>query len=64
LICDGSSYSKYIDKGINIFLIFGQEITLKNNARDEIQSYLKQYQGFEEKRIIQESEIDKIHQII
>lgn len=64
MICDGSSYSKYIDKGINIFFIFGQEIALKNNARDEIKSYLKQHQGFEEKRIIQESEIDKIHQII
>ena len=64
MICDGSSYSKYIDKGINIFFIFGQEIALKNNARDEIKSFLKQHQGFEEKRVIQEGEIDKIHQII
>ena len=50
MICDGSSYSKYIDKGINIFFIFGQEIALKNNARDEIKKFLKQHQGFEEKK--------------
>ena len=49
---------------MNIFFIFGQEIVLKNNARDDIKSYLKQHQGFEEKRVIQEGEIDNIHQVI
>ena len=63
MICDGISYDKYIKKGINIFLIFGSEIALKNNAKDDIRKHLS-LGGFSEKRIVSDDEFDKLDQII
>ena len=61
--CDGLSYQKYIDKGINIFFLFGPEIVLKNNAKDSIKKHLAE-QGFNEKKIVKDKEIDQIDKVI
>jgi hypothetical protein len=53
LKCDGLSYQKYINKGLNIFFLFGPEIVLKNNAKDDIKVHLAS-QGFVEKKIVQD----------
>ena len=61
--CDGLSYQKYINKGLNIFFLFGPEIVLKNNAKDDIKVYLVS-QGFIEKKIVQDQEIDRFDHVI
>jgi DNA polymerase-3 subunit delta len=63
LKCDGLSYQKYINKGLNIFFLFGPEIVLKNNAKDDIKVYLAS-QGFVEKKIVQDKEIDRLDKVI
>jgi hypothetical protein len=63
LKCDGLSYQKYINKGLNIFFLFGPEIVLKNNAKDDIKVYLAD-KGFVEKKMVQDKEIDRLDKVI
>ena len=61
--CDGLSYQKYINKGLNIFFLFGPEVVLKNNAKDDIRVHLAA-QGFVEKKIVKDKEIDRLDKVI
>ena len=61
--CDGLSYQKYINKGLNIFFLFGPEVVLKNNAKDDIRVHLAA-QGFVEKKIVKDKEIDRLDKAI
>lgn len=61
--CDGLSYQKYINKGLNIFFLFGPEVVLKNNAKDDIRVHLAA-QGFVEKKIVIDKEIDRLDKVI
>ena len=61
--CDGLSYQKYINKGLNIFFLFGPEVVLKNNAKDDIRVHLAA-QGFVEKKILKDKEIDRLDKVI
>ena len=61
--CDGLSYQKYINKGLNIFFLFGPEVVLKNNAKDDIRVHLAA-QGFVEKKIVKDKEIDHLDKVI
>ena len=61
--CDGLSYQKYISKGLNIFFLFGPEVVLKNNAKDDIRVHLAA-QGFVEKKIVKDKEIDRLDKVI
>ncbi|MDC1123507.1 DNA-directed DNA polymerase [Gammaproteobacteria bacterium] len=61
--CDGLSYQKYINKGLNIFFLFGPEVVLKNNAKDDIGVHLAA-QGFVEKKIVKDKEIDRLDKVI
>ena len=54
--CDGLSYQKYINKGLNIFFLFGPEVVLKNNAKDDIRVHLAA-QGFVEKKIVKDKTV-------
>jgi len=63
LKCDGLSYQKYINKGLNIFFLFGPEVVLKNNAKDDIRVHLAA-QGFVEKKIVIDKEIDRLDKVI
>ena len=63
MICESTSLNKYIEKSSNIFFVFGSEIVLKNNAVDQISSFLKQ-QNFTEKKIIAEADFSKIESTI
>jgi len=63
LKCDGLSYQKYINKGLNIFFLFGPEVVLKNNAKDDIRVHLAA-QGFVEKKIVKDKEIDRLDKVI
>jgi len=63
LKCDGLSYQKYINKGLNIFFLFGPEVVLKNNAKDDIGVHLAA-QGFVEKKIVKDKEIDRLDKVI
>jgi DNA polymerase-3 subunit delta len=63
LKCDGLSYQKYINKGLNIFFLFGPEVVLKNNAKDDIMVHLAA-QGFVEKKIVKDKEIDRLDKVI
>ena len=63
MICESASLNKYIEKSSNIFFVFGSEIVLKNNAVDQINSFLKQ-QNFTEKKIIAEADFSKIESTI
>ncbi|MDA9143679.1 DNA-directed DNA polymerase [Gammaproteobacteria bacterium] len=61
--CDGLSYQKYINKGLNIFFLFGPEVVLKNNAKDDIRVHLAA-QGFVEKKIVKDKEISRLDKVI
>ena len=61
--CDSLSLPKYIDKSEKIFFIYGDEIVLRNNARDYICNFYKK-NGFDEKKIITSKDFPNISQII
>ena len=63
MICEATALNKYIEKSPNIFFIFGSEIVLKNQTRDQINEFLKK-DGFTEKKILNEKEYSDIEKTI
>ena len=63
MICEATALNKYIEKSSNIFFIFGSEIVLKNQTRDQINEFLKK-DGFTEKKILNEKEYSDIERTI
>lgn len=61
--CDSTVLEKYLDKSRNIFFIYGSEVVLRNNAKDDIKKHLNE-KGFFEKRLITKESFHKIENII
>ena len=63
MICEATALNKYIEKSPNIFFIFGSEIVLKNQTRDQINEFLKK-DGFTQKKILNEKQYSDIEKTI
>ena len=61
--CSALALNKYIQKSPNILFIYGSEIVLKNNAKDDLFRQFKK-EGFTEKKLISSEEFKDIEGII
>ncbi|MEL0237973.1 MAG: DNA-directed DNA polymerase [Gammaproteobacteria bacterium] len=61
--CESTALGKYLETSKNIFFIYGSEVVLRNNAKDDVKSHLNK-KGFFEKRTITKENFDQIENII
>ena len=61
--CESTALGKYLETSKNIFFIYGSEVVLRNNAKDDVKGHLNK-KGFFEKRIITKENFDQIENII
>ena len=61
--CESTALGKYLETSKNIFFIYGSEVVLRNNAKDDVKGHLNK-KGFFEKRTITKENFDQIENII